>query len=128
LPNVKIMHSIQLGYHLYSFIYQILKRRSNTKFLEFVLHHGLTIFLIAYSYFVNFINLGMIILILHDCSDSLLSLARGYTYLSFRNSNVSTMIYLIGITLWIYTRLYVLPVYGIWPTYQQMLIMDERFK
>lgn len=96
--------------------------------MEFVLHHGLTIFLIVYSYVVNFINMGMIILILHDSSDAVLSFSRGYGYLSFKNSNVSTMIYVPAIFLWVYTRLYVLPFYGILPTYQQLLYMDENFK
>lgn len=128
LPHVKFMYLLQIGYHLYSFFYQVLMKRKDKKYLEFVLHHGLTIFLMGFSYCTNFINLGTIVLMIHDCSDALLSLARALGYLNARNSIVSSLVYVVAIFMWIYTRLFVFPIYCIWPTYLQYLAINEDFK
>lgn len=128
LPHMKTMYCVQLGFHLYSFCHQLIMKRSDKKYLEFVLHHSLTIFLILYSYATNFINLGSLTLIMHDCSDALLSLTRGYSYLKNKSTFVIALMYFSGVSLWIYTRLYVFPVYAIWPCYRQLVIMDEKHK
>lgn len=128
LPHVKLMYLLQIGYHLYSFIYQVLMKRKDKKYLEFVLHHGLTIFLMAFSYCTHYINLGTLVLMIHDCSDALLSLARALGYLNARNTKISSIVYVVAIIMWIYTRLFVFPVYCIWPTYLQYQAMDEDFK
>lgn len=128
LPNIKLMYLVQFGFHFYSFIYQIFMKRQDKKYLEFVLHHGLTIFLIIYSYITNFINLGTIVFLIHDLSDALLSFARGYGYLSSKNSTFSSIVYLVSIFAWIYTRLFMFPIYAIWPCYQQYGLMNEETK
>ena len=44
------LYCVQLGFLLYSFVHQIIIKRSDKKFVEYVLHHGLTLlYLISYS-------------------------------------------------------------------------------
>ena len=128
IPGVKEMYCIQLGFHFYSFIHQMFMRRSEKKYWEFVLHHTLTLFLILYSYCTNLVNLGTLVLFLHDISDVALSFSRAYAYLKIKNSHFSTFTYVFSLALWIYTRCYVLPMYGIRPTYYQFSIMDEKYQ
>ena len=127
-PYLKEMYCVQLGFHLYSFVHQILMKRTDKKYLEFLLHHGLTLLLISYSYCTNFINLGSLVLCIHDASDSLLVFARSYAYLSFKSEQISSLTYFSAVGFWIYTRLYAFPVFGIWPTCQVMWGIEGKYR
>ncbi|EME31468.1 Ceramide synthase 4 [Galdieria sulphuraria] len=53
-------------------------RRSD--FLEFVIHHGSTVFLVLISYIFGYVRIGLYILCIHDASDILLYLAKVLYY------------------------------------------------
>ena len=125
---LKEMYCIQLGYHLYKFTHQILLKRGEKKFMEYLLHHGLTILLITYSYCTNFINNGSITLLVHDISDATLVFARSYAYLSFKNEKISGITYFSAVGVWIYTRLYVLPINGIYPVWKILLGLEGKYR
>jgi len=125
---LKEMYCVQLGYHLYSFTYQLLMKRGDKKFMEYLLHHGLTILLISYSYCTNFINNGSITLLVHDISDAMLVFARSYAYLSFKNEKLSGITYFSAVFMWIYTRLIVLPIYGIYPVWQILFGIQGKYR
>lgn len=129
LPKyLKEMQCVQMGFHLYSFVHQILMKRGDKKFMEFLLHHGMTLILISYSYCTNFIILGSITLLVHDFSDAMLVFARSYAYLSFKNEKISTATYLSAVLCWMYTRLYAFPAFGIWPTCRVLIDMKGKNK
>ena len=126
-PYLKEMYCIQLGTHLYSFLHQIIMRRKDKKFFEYVLHHGVALLLILYSYCTNFINTGSIVLLTHDVSDILIVLARGYGDFSFKNKKMLNAIYITAFSIWCYSRLYAFPVYGIWSTYYLRYVLDPKY-
>jgi ceramide synthetase len=125
---LKEMYCVQLGFHLYSFTYQIIMKSSDKKFMEYLLHHGLTILLITYSYCTNFINNGSIVLLVHDISDATLVFARSYAYMAFKNAKFSAITYFSAVGVWIYTRLFVLPVYGIYPVWQILFGIEGKYR
>ena len=53
--------------------------RSEGNYYEYALHHGITTFLIVFSYLMNFWTAGVFILMIHDLSDAGLGMARLYS-------------------------------------------------
>ncbi len=68
---------LQFGKHLSRFFsHCFIKQEGN--FYEYALHHGLSTFLIIFSYLMNMWLIGIFILVIHDLSDLFLILARAY--------------------------------------------------
>lgn len=75
---MKVFYLITFGKHLnrlitHSFI------RPEGNYYEYLLHHGLSTFLIFFSYLMNFWLIGILIIFIHDFSDLALGAARLYT-------------------------------------------------
>lgn len=75
--EMKVFYILQFGKHFSRFFGHVFIR-SEGNFFEYALHHGLSVFLILYSYLTNFWLPGMMVLLLHDYSDFALILARAY--------------------------------------------------
>ena len=73
----------------------------------------MALFLIYFSYMMNFIHIGAIVLLLHDPGDVILITARSYT--DYKNMRVAIciIIYLILYAVWVYTRNIVFPLCAI---------------
>lgn len=127
-PYLKTMYLVQLGTHLYSFFHQIIVRRHDKKFFEYVLHHGMALFLILFSYCSNQIKIGSIVLLTHDFSDVFIVLARGYGDFSFKNKKAVNVIYLLAFVIWSYTRLYAFPTHAIYIAFKTRNIIDPKYK
>lgn len=67
-PKLAIYYRWQLGYHLHSLIYQM-NYRNRPDFMEMVLHHVATVFLVFFSYWANGMQIGAIVFLLHDFTD-----------------------------------------------------------
>jgi len=59
---------------------------------------------------MNFIIVGVIVLLVHDPSDVFLIAARAYTDLKNRNVVINVLIYAVTYPVWVYTRNMVFPV------------------
>lgn len=59
----------KLAYHCYELIYTIIMDRKRKDFVEYMLHHFLTFFLILYSYMLNYLPVGAAVMVLHDVTD-----------------------------------------------------------
>lgn len=92
---MKLYYLIQLGKHSARFFIHVFIRAEGN-FMEFTLHHGITVFLVGYSYLTNMWLIGLMVFFLHDYSDFALALARLYrvTYLLLSNTNTKTKNYL----------------------------------
>ena len=70
---------IQLGIHSFSlFEMVVLKRKTERKYYEYVLHHSVAVSLILFSTLSNQIVAGAMILIIHDASDIFMAFSRCY--------------------------------------------------
>lgn len=75
--EMKIFYICQFGKHFSRFFSHVFIRPEGN-FFEYTLHHGLSNFLILFSYLTNQWYLGIFVLLIHDFSDFTLILARGY--------------------------------------------------
>ena len=87
--EMKIIYIVQFGKHFSRFFSHVFIR-SEGNFFEYVLHHGLSVFLIVFSYLTNQWLIGLFVLCLHDYTDFALILARAYkvTQYLFRTINI----------------------------------------
>ncbi|KAJ3399863.1 hypothetical protein CcCBS67573_g01106 [Chytriomyces confervae] len=76
--EMKLYYMIGFG----NYMYQTLSlRTSETDFAAMVVHHSSTIAVITASYIFGFTRVGIIILLLHDCSDPIMEYAKCSLYL-----------------------------------------------
>jgi len=77
---------------------------NDPKFYEYALHHGLAFFLLWFSYMMNFVIVGVIVLLVHDPGDVFLIIGRAYTDMKNRNVVVNVILAIIAYSVWVYTR------------------------
>jgi hypothetical protein len=104
VPYLRVFYLIQAGTHLYTFIHQVFFKLNDPKYYEFVLHHGLALFLIIFSYLMNMTLVGAVVLMLHDPCDVLLISSRAYTDYRYRKVSVNILIYAVTYIGWVYFR------------------------
>lgn len=63
------VYVLKLSYHLYELIYTLLYFRDRRDFPEYILHHVITLVLIIFSYSLNLLTLGSVIMFLTDSTD-----------------------------------------------------------
>ncbi|PAA50536.1 hypothetical protein BOX15_Mlig020018g1 [Macrostomum lignano] len=110
------MYMLQLGFYVHSIIgtlYMDMWRKDSVMML---LHHGLTIFLLEFSFLVRYHKIGALVLLLHDLSDILLEFTKVQVYLKDRAkqqwqlnewmANIGFVIFSIS---WAWFRLYWYP-------------------
>lgn len=82
--ELEIFFMIQLGVHVFSvFELVVIKRKTERKFYEILLHHFMASSLIFFSMMCNEITAGTMILIVHDFSDIFIAFARAYFDMRF---------------------------------------------
>jgi hypothetical protein len=81
-PNVvqtqemRIFYIVQMGHHLHNLIKQLITKHNNGNWYEMLLHHYATFIAMLFSYWVNFEDCGIAVLLAHDFSDVILNLAK----------------------------------------------------
>lgn len=77
--ELEIFFMLQLGVHIFSVLELVVaKRHTDRKFYENFLHHFVAASLILCSMACNEITAGVVIVVVHDCSDILLAFCRSY--------------------------------------------------
>jgi hypothetical protein len=101
---------LQLGVHLFSvFEMIVIKRKTERKFYEYLLHHFVAATLILFSMMCNEITAGSMILIIHDASDIMAAFGRAFMETKFASKKSMTIIYIVMVLIWIYLRIVVFP-------------------
>ena len=105
--QMKVFYIIQFGKHIGRFFHHVFIRPEGN-FYEYALHHGLSTFLIFFSYLMNMWLIGIFVLFIHDLSDFFLILGRAYRDYKHFNRLVINAIYYCGGAAWIGCRILLL--------------------
>jgi hypothetical protein len=100
---------VKLSYHGYEMLYTLAFHRGRRDFPEYVLHHLVTLALILFSYSINQLTLGSIIMLIHDISDTTVSIFK--LTCDVASTKVQLFTYILMIVSWIYFRLWFFPLY-----------------
>lgn len=102
--NLKYYYLTSMGYHVFALFHHAMEKKRND-FIEMFLHHFVTVFLYAFSYFCNFTVAGSIIMFLHDIADIFTAGVQCFTETIFNNLSI---FFGIGMAIsWFYTRIIV---------------------
>lgn len=106
MPWIKEYYLINMAYHTHSLLFHLTSKRRND-FMEMLLHHIVAIILISFSYLLNFVRGGALVMFLHDFADIPAYLVKSSVDSSYKYFTLT--VYLSLLAMWGYARLYVLP-------------------
>jgi len=113
LPSQYWYYMIELSFYA-SLLFSVASDVKRKDFKEQIIHHVATILLISFSWCVNYIRAGTLIMLLHDSSDYLLESAKMFNYAGWRNS--CNYIFILFAAVFIITRLIIFPFRILWCT------------
>ncbi|KAL6461194.1 hypothetical protein MHYP_G00311600 [Metynnis hypsauchen] len=106
LPSQYWYYMIELGFYI-SLLFSVASDVKRKDFKEQIVHHVATILLIGFSWCVNYIRAGTLIMLVHDTSDSLLESAKMFNYAGWRKT--CNYIFIVFAAVFFITRLVILP-------------------
>uniref|UniRef100_A0A667XL24 Ceramide synthase 2 n=1 Tax=Myripristis murdjan TaxID=586833 RepID=A0A667XL24_9TELE len=106
LPSQYWYYMIELGFYS-SLLFSVASDVKRKDFKEQIVHHVATILLISFSWCVNYIRAGTLIMLVHDSSDYLLESAKMFNYAGWRNA--CNYIFIVFAAIFIITRLVIFP-------------------
>jgi len=107
LPYMNIIYPIQMGYHLHNLVFHIFCRTHKATYIEMILHHYLTWFLIFFSYYTNFESFGLAVLMCHDIGDFIMNIGKLVRDLQLLCGWKLDLYYLLVVISWGYPRIIV---------------------
>jgi hypothetical protein len=103
--NVAVFYMVELGYHLHSFLFQFIEG-ARGDYKQMLIHHVATIILVSLSYLSNFCMWGILVFLIHEFSDIFTSITKMLHYVRF--DSLSAVSFVLLVSSWIFTRLYML--------------------
>lgn len=101
---------LQLGGQLYKSLDQIFKKRNDSKFWEYLLHHFLALVLQVHSYVAHVLLPGIVTLVAFDITDIFLASLRAQEAFGFKVKIIFPLYYFVTLGVWIYLRAIFYPV------------------
>lgn len=86
-------------------MFSIKGKRSDS--VEMMLHHFFTVILITFSWIINFVRVGTLILMVHECADIPLIAAKMFKYAQI--DAPTDILFVVFLLVWLYTRCYLYP-------------------
>uniref|UniRef100_A0A8C9YN14 Ceramide synthase 2a n=1 Tax=Sander lucioperca TaxID=283035 RepID=A0A8C9YN14_SANLU len=124
LPSQYWYYVIELGFYV-SLLFSIASDVKRKDFKEQIIHHVATISLISFSWLVNYIRAGTLIMLVHDASDYLMESAKMFNYAGWRKT--CNFIFTMFAAVFIVTRLVILPFWIIYTTWVYPLTLYPPF-
>uniref|UniRef100_A0A8C2B3N5 Ceramide synthase 2a n=1 Tax=Cyprinus carpio TaxID=7962 RepID=A0A8C2B3N5_CYPCA len=106
LPSQFWYYMIELGFYM-SLLFSVASDVKRKDFKEQIVHHVATILLISFSWCVNYIRAGTLIMLVHDASDYLLESAKMFNYAGWRKA--CNYIFIVFAVVFMITRLVIFP-------------------
>uniref|UniRef100_A0A8C4Z7H0 Ceramide synthase 2b n=1 Tax=Gadus morhua TaxID=8049 RepID=A0A8C4Z7H0_GADMO len=106
LPSQYWYYMIELGFYvalLFSVAFDVKRKDFN----EQIIHHLATIVLLCFSWCMNYIRAGTLVMLLHDSSDYFLESAKMFNYAGWRTT--CNCIFIVFASIFIFTRLVIFP-------------------
>ena len=105
------LYIIKMAYHFHELAYTLLFHLYKRDFSEFMLHHIVTLILILFSYNVNYLAFGSVIMLIHDANDIFLYIFK--LVVEIKSFKWVVTFYTLLITTWIFFRLYFFPYWAL---------------
>mmetsp|Transcript_4972 Transcript_4972/g.10893 ORF Transcript_4972/g.10893 Transcript_4972/m.10893 type:complete len:320 (-) Transcript_4972:287-1246(-) len=105
----RFYYCLATGYHASELLFQLAFERDRPDLAEMLLHHMTTLFLLVFSYMMNFARVGSLVLFVHDVSDVPTYLAK--IFVDSKYKVMTFLCLLMMLASWGYLRLYVFPMY-----------------
>uniref|UniRef100_A0A3B1KDL8 Ceramide synthase 2 n=1 Tax=Astyanax mexicanus TaxID=7994 RepID=A0A3B1KDL8_ASTMX len=106
LPSQYWYYMFELSFYT-SLLFSVATDVKRKDFKEQIIHHVATITLISFSWCMNYIRAGTLIMFLHDSSDYLLESAKMFNYAGWRKT--CNYIFIVFAAFFIITRLFIFP-------------------
>lgn len=125
--GLRIAYTIQLAFYTMSlFLLFAEKVFMRSDFMEYLVHHCVTIALMSFSWVAYFHRIGSLVLILHDVGDIFLSLAKCLNYI--KKEFLCNLSFVMFVILFIYPRLYVFPMLNFSCAYEFGQFIEPHFR
>lgn len=115
--SLRTFMQIQLAIHSHALFNHITVNLYESKYYEFLLHHGLAFFLLVFSFYCNCWKGASLVLFLHDLSDVFLLQVRIYADYKTRNKTLTNVLFVFNVLFWFHSRLIFFPIYIIIPCF-----------
>lgn len=124
VPSQYWYYMIELGFYM-SLLFSVASDVKRKDFREQIVHHVATIALIGFSWLVNYIRAGTLIMLAHDASDYLMESAKMFNYAGWKRT--CNCIFTIFAAVFIISRLVILPFWIIHTTWVYPLTLYPPF-
>ena len=105
------LYALYVGLYIHQLVFLFIDTRSSD-FVQLIIHHAITLFIVFASWLVGFTRVGSFTMVLHDCSDVFLELAKCFNYCQKQHPKLSTgadVTFVIFAVSFFYLRLYIYP-------------------
>ncbi|XP_053390467.1 uncharacterized protein LOC128553351 [Mercenaria mercenaria] len=99
-------YMIELAFY-WSLVFTLFSDNKRKDFKEMIIHHFATIVLMYFSWVLNFVRVGTLMLVVHDAADNWLALAKMSIYA--KNKTATDIFFGIFLLVWVLSRLIVYP-------------------
>ncbi|PVD30425.1 hypothetical protein C0Q70_09691 [Pomacea canaliculata] len=99
-------YAIQAGFYL-SLSLSLFVDHKRKDFMEMIVHHFATLGLMFFSWMNNFVRVGSLVLLIHDCADPIMEAAKMAKYV--KKDGVCNSLFVLFILTWIATRMTIFP-------------------
>jgi ceramide synthetase len=106
--DLKRFYLTAVGYS-FSEIAMLLRDRRLPDFWEMLLHHTITCYLVTFSYLLNYVRVGSLVIVLHGATDVLIYASKAIVDTKW--NHLIAVSYFGLITAFVWFRIYVFPVY-----------------
>jgi len=105
----RLYYLLGLAFYSQAMISLLFVDKPRSDYFEYFLHHVVTIFLIAVSFYTRIQRYGLVILCLHDFGDIWLNCAKSFKYLGPKWDSMTTLFFAVFTVIFLATRLVFLP-------------------
>ncbi|KAI9327079.1 TRAM/LAG1/CLN8 homology domain-containing protein, partial [Obelidium mucronatum] len=109
---LKLYYNIGFGNYAYQLVNIFFERRQSD-FVQMVTHHVATVIVMLLSYVLGFTRAGVMVLLLHDCSDPIMEIAKSFVYAG--KQMLADVFFGIFAITFLVTRDYLFPVFIVIP-------------